>query len=120
MRKVIKGVGGFDHAQVRPSWVGRLPAAPCPLQGRMSIRHACMTVAARGVLSSLHCDTLPGCLLPTPLHYQACPPLACTLPGPPIPRPALQWRAFSNQHIPASPARQFIDGDLIEQFLDLK
>lgn len=31
-----------------------------------------------------------------------------------------QWRAFSNQHIPASPARQFIDGDLIEQFLDLK
>ncbi|KAI7844421.1 hypothetical protein COHA_002015 [Chlorella ohadii] len=31
-----------------------------------------------------------------------------------------QWRAFSNQHIPASPARQFIDGDLLEQFLDLK
>ena len=45
------------------------------------------------------------------------------LPPPrPVPPPArpLQWRAFSNQHIPASPARQFVDGDLIEQFLDLK
>ncbi|EFN59838.1 hypothetical protein CHLNCDRAFT_29381 [Chlorella variabilis] len=31
-----------------------------------------------------------------------------------------QWRAFSNQHMPATPARQFVDGDLIEQFLDLK
>lgn len=32
----------------------------------------------------------------------------------------LQWRAFSNQHQPASPATRFVDGDLIEQFLDLK
>ncbi|KAL4855081.1 DNA damage-binding protein 1 [Chlorella vulgaris] len=31
-----------------------------------------------------------------------------------------QWRAFSNQHQPASPATRFVDGDLIEQFLDLK
>ncbi|PSC68559.1 DNA damage-binding 1 [Micractinium conductrix] len=31
-----------------------------------------------------------------------------------------QWRAFSNQHVAPVPARQFVDGDLIEQFLDLK
>ncbi|KAL4429821.1 hypothetical protein ABPG77_010938 [Micractinium sp. CCAP 211/92] len=31
-----------------------------------------------------------------------------------------QWRSFSNQHIAVTPARQFVDGDLVEQFLDLK
>jgi hypothetical protein len=41
-------------------------------------------------------------------------PCRCCLPAHP------QWRAFSNQHIPPTPARQFVDGDLIEQFLDLK
>lgn len=32
----------------------------------------------------------------------------------------VQWRSFSNQHIALTPARQFVDGDLVEQFLDLK
>lgn len=31
-----------------------------------------------------------------------------------------QWRSFANQHVAAAPARQFVDGDLVEQFLDLK
>lgn len=30
------------------------------------------------------------------------------------------WRAFSNQHTPYAPAHGFVDGDLIEQFLDLR
>lgn len=30
-----------------------------------------------------------------------------------------EWRAFSNQHTPSAPAARFVDGDLVEQFLDL-
>lgn len=30
------------------------------------------------------------------------------------------WRAFSNQYMPTGVSTGFVDGDLIEQFLDLR
>ncbi len=105
MRRVVKGVGGFDHAQVSSQLVPQWAEHPGPAAA--ALVH-CPGPCWRRCPQTSSPAALAGPVRPTPSARS------------PVPSLHAQWRSFSNQHIALTPARQFVDGDLVEQFLDLK